>query len=280
MDESIKLRRERRLDRMDIIHLLMEAQKGRLNYDDQSDNIDSGFSAIDESDIIKKWKKKIDIKDDDIMGVGLGFFLAGYDTASNVMSYIAYELAANPDVQEKLFREVSSASREGDGKITYETLLGMKYLDMVVSETLRKWPPGYHMDRECRIPFTIEPEREHEKPLHIEKGTQCLITVLGIHRDPQYYPNPEKFDPERFNNENKRNIKPYTYMPFSVGPRSCMGTRFALLEMKLVIAEIIRAFEIVISDKMQFPLNIKKVGFSHYPAGGMWLCLKPREVAA
>ncbi|KAF2886918.1 hypothetical protein ILUMI_19254, partial [Ignelater luminosus] len=183
----------------------MEAQKGRLNYDDQSDNIDSGFSAIDESDIIKKWKKKIHIKDDDVVGVGLGFLFA-----------------ANPDVQEKLFKEVSSASRKSDSKITYETLLEMKYLDMIVSETLRRWPPGYHLDRECSKPFTIEPEREHKKPLHIEKGTQCLIPVFGIHRDPQYYPNPEKFDSERFNNENKRNIKPYTYMSFIIGPRSYM----------------------------------------------------------
>ncbi|KAF2896628.1 hypothetical protein ILUMI_09548 [Ignelater luminosus] len=243
---------------MDIIYLLLEAQKGQLNYEDQSDNIDSELSAVDESDIIKKWKKKIDIKDDDIMGVGLGFFLAGCDTATNVMSYITHELAANPDVQNKLFKEVSSAPRRSDGKVTYETLLKMKYLDMVVSE----------------------PEREHEKSLHIEKGTQCLIPVFSIHRDPQYYPNPETFDPERFNNATKRNIKAYSYMPFSVEPRSCMGTRFALLEIKLAIAEIIKMFEIVISDKMQFPLNIKKIGFSHYPASGMWLGLKPKEVAS
>lgn len=133
MNESIRLRRERRLDRIDLIHLLLQAQKGQLKHDDKNDNINSGFSAVDETDLIKKWKKKINITDEDIMGVGLGFFLAGYDTASNVMSYIAYELAANPDVQDKLFDEVSSVSRDSNGKITYEALHQMKYLDMVVS---------------------------------------------------------------------------------------------------------------------------------------------------
>lgn len=133
VNESIKLRREKSLDRIDLIHLLLQVQRGQLKDDDKSDNIDSGFSAVDESDVLKEWTKRMNITDEDILGLGLGFFLAGYDTTSNVMCYIAYELAANPDVQEKLFKEVSSAPRNSDGKITYETLHQMKYLDMVVS---------------------------------------------------------------------------------------------------------------------------------------------------
>lgn len=73
------------------------------------------------------------------------------------------------------------------------------------------------------MPFTIQPENEHEEPLHVEKGTQCFIPVLAIHRDQKYHPNPEKFDPERFNDANRHNIKPFTYMPFGMGPRSCVG---------------------------------------------------------
>ncbi|KAF2888000.1 hypothetical protein ILUMI_18173, partial [Ignelater luminosus] len=274
LNESIKLRREKKLIRTDMIHLFMESQKGQLNDDDQS--IDTEFSAVDESDILRKWKKRIKFGDTDITGVGLGFFFAGFGTTSYIMSFLAYELAANPDIQEKLFEEVSAALQNDDGKITYEALLKIKYLDMVVAEALRKWPSDFYFDRECIVPFTIEPENEHEGPLHIEKGTQCFIPILGIHRDSKYHPNPEKFDPERFSDENKHNIRPFTYMPFGMGPRNCVASRFALLETKLLFAEIIRAFEIVILDKMKIPLNIKAKGFNYYPEGGIWLGLKPR----
>lgn len=91
------------------------------------------------------------------------------------------------------------------------------------AEAFRKWPAGYYLDRQCIQPFTIEPENEHEKPLHVEKGTTCFIPVFNIQRDSKYHPDPERFDPDRFSDENKHNINPFTYIPFSVGPRNCMG---------------------------------------------------------
>lgn len=81
------------------------------------------------------------------------------------------------------------------------------------------------MDRQCTKPFIIEPVTPDEKPVLIEKGIALYLPFYCIHRDPKNYPDPERFDPERFSEENKKNIKPYTYLPFGAGPRNCIGSR-------------------------------------------------------
>lgn len=114
-----------------------------------------------------------------------------------------------------------------------------------------------------------------EKNLQLEKGDTIWIPVFGIHHDPEYYAEPEKFDPERFNDENKRNIKPYTYLPFGVGPRNCIGSRFALLECKTLFYHLLLNFEIVPIKQTVIPLILSKSFFNVKPEGGQWLGLKP-----
>lgn len=91
------------------------------------------------------------------------------------------------------------------------------------AETLRKWPPAVAMDRVCTSPYTMKVDGKTHK---FNVGDIIWVPVFGIHRDERYYPDPEKFDPERFNEENKRNIHPETYLPFGVGPRNCIGSRY------------------------------------------------------
>ena len=83
------------------------------------------------------------------------------------------------------------------------------------------------------------------KGLHIKKGTSVFIPVYSIHRDPEYYPDPDKFDPERFNPEAKQSRDPYAYEPFGHGPRNCIGMRFALFEMKMILARILKKFSFI-----------------------------------
>lgn len=137
-------------------------------------------------------------------------------------------------------------------------------------ETLRKWPNAVITDRICTKPYTIEPKTPDEKPLHLNVGDILWIPTIGIHRDPKYYPNPEQFDPERFNDENKKSINPYTYIPFGVGPRICIGLRFALLETKTVFFNILRNFEIVPNKKMTIPVQICKNNFTMTAKDGFW----------
>lgn len=90
-------------------------------------------------------------------------------------------------------------------------------------EALRKHPPMIFMDRKCVRPYTFEPSTPNKHPLKMLPGEQLIIPVYAIHRDEEYFPDPERFDPERFSEENKSNIHPGSYMAFGVGPRNCIG---------------------------------------------------------
>ncbi|KAF2885200.1 hypothetical protein ILUMI_20975 [Ignelater luminosus] len=272
--QTLKIRTEQGIVRPDMIHLLMEAKKGRLGYENQNNDIDTGFAVVEESELGKTKRQRKEITDDDITAQALGFFFAGFDTGSTLMCYISYELARNPDIQENLYREIIDSCKE---KVTYEAVLGMKYLDCVVSETLRKWPLAPFLDRLSVKPFTIESEKPGEKPLHLEAGSTIWIPVIGIHRDPNHYPDPEKFDPERFNDENKKNIKPFSYLPFGAGPRNCIGSRFALLETKLIMVKILQHFELVPVDKTPNRIIFSTSNLNPLPDGGIWLGFKQRS---
>lgn len=131
------------------------------------------------------------------------------------------------------------------------------------------------VERVCTKPYTIEPISPEEKPVHIQKGDGIWIPIVGIHLDPQYYPSPEKFDPERFNDGNKHKIKPYTYIPFGLGPRNCIASRFALLECKALIYNLLLNFELVPIRKTRIPLKISRKSMMMVAEGGIWLGLKP-----
>ncbi|XP_017776438.1 PREDICTED: cytochrome P450 9e2-like isoform X2 [Nicrophorus vespilloides] len=276
--DTIKMREKNDITRPDMIHLLMEARKGRLNYEETSAAQEAGFATVKESEIGKTVKKVKDaITDDDITAQALIFFFAGFDTVATFMVLMAYELAVNPDIQERLQNEIDAVLEENDGKITYESINKMKYLDMVTSETLRKWPVAIGMDRVCVKTYTIPAVLPDEVPVTIQVGDVISVPVYGIHMDPKYYPNPVKFDPERFNDENKVNIKSQMYMPFGSGPRNCIGSRFALLEAKVVFVSLLSKFNIVPTEKSEIPLKLSNAGFSFNSKKGFWFALKQRD---
>lgn len=132
------------------------------------------------------------------------------------------------------------------------------------------------LDRVCVNSYTIKPETPDEEPLKLNVGDVCWIPVYALHRDPQHYPDPDVFDPERFNEDNKANINPYAYMPFGVGPRNCIGSRFALLEMKILFLHLLSKFEFVPVEKTQIPLKLSCRDINLTAENGFWLGFKPR----
>jgi cytochrome P450 family 9 len=262
-----------------LIQLLLQLKKGQSiqSADDitQPTMADTGFAIVEESEIGKRTDKR-QWNDEELMAQCFVFFLAGFETASTLLSFTAYELALNTDVQEMLFNEVKATNSELDGKnLTYEALQKMKYLDMVISEALRKWPNSPFIDRLCVKNYKL---KYGQYDFIIEKGKFCWIPIYALHFDEQYFPNPQKFDPERFSDDNKKKINTGAYLPFGIGPRNCIGSRFALMESKAVIYYMILNFHFEITAKTQMPLKITK-GMAGFGAeNGIHLRLRPRQL--
>ena len=148
------------------------------------------------------------------------FFIAGFETSSTTMNFALYELARHQDIQDKLRDEINTVLAKNNGVITYGAIQEMKYMDQVIDETLRKYPPVPRLVRKCVKDYKIP-----DQDVVIEKGTMVEIPVYAIHYDKEYYPDPEKFDPERFTEENKSKRHHFSHLPFGEGPRICIGKK-------------------------------------------------------
>ena len=133
--ETVQTREKKKIYRPDMINLLMEARKGQTQ-EDRNDLMDTGFATVKESEIhINRKTMKSELTDLDMTAQAMIFFLAGFETVSVLMCFMSHELALHPDIQEKLQKEVDRTRSECDGKLTYEALMKMKYMDMVISGT-------------------------------------------------------------------------------------------------------------------------------------------------
>ncbi|XP_043269738.1 cytochrome P450 9e2-like [Venturia canescens] len=235
--------------RPDVIHLLMQAR----------DN-EKGIPMTN------------DRANDDITAQAILFLLAGFDTTARLMCFVSHVLSHHPDIQDQLRDEVDAILGQDDESISYEKLGSMKYLDMVISETLRMYPPQPFTDRVCTEAYELEASTPESKPYTVAPGTVVWIPILGFHRDPKYFPEPEEFKPERFSEENKNDITPYTFLPFGVGLRKCMGERFAIVEAKIIIARLLQNFVFKTTKVITFGTD----GSIMSPERGFWMRLKPR----
>ncbi|XP_044754251.1 cytochrome P450 6k1-like [Coccinella septempunctata] len=189
------------------------------------------------------------------------FFTAGSETTVGTLSFCLYELAMNPYIQNTLRDEIRQ-NMDSEGNISYEALFEMTYLDLVIKETLRKYPLTHLLMRYAERDYTFE-----ETDLQIEKGTPVLLSMTSLHYDERYFPEPDKFDPERFREENAKEFQ-YVYMPFGEGPRKCIGDRFALLSMKIAVFMFLKNYEITPCNKTEVPVEQSKTAFFIIPESG------------
>ncbi|KYM95132.1 PREDICTED: cytochrome P450 6j1-like [Cyphomyrmex costatus] len=208
-------------------------------------------------------------KFDDLMltSQAMSFVFDGYETSSTVMSFIGFDLARHPEIQEKLRKEVLSVLNKNNGEITYEGLKEMTYMDQVFNETLRLLPGGFVMKKRCTEEFELK--GSDGVACRVSHGMEILIPVPAFHKDPQYWENPEKYDPERFNSEKKHSIDRFTFLPFGEGPRICVGMRMARLQMKAGLAMILRKYKLELSLKTRIPLKMIS-NTVPVPKGGLW----------
>ncbi|XP_012790153.2 cytochrome P450 3A12-like [Sorex araneus] len=232
--KSIRRMKESRLkangpQRMDLLQLMLNSQNSKV--------VDTHKAMTDE----------------ELIAQSIIFIFAGYEATSNSLSFLMYSLAIHPDVQLKLQQEID-ATFPNKAPLTYDALLQMEYLDMVVNETLRLYPIAGRIERFCKKDVEIN-------GLLIPKGTVVMMPNLVLHKDPELWTEPEEFRPERFSSQNKDSINPYVYMPFGAGPRNCIGMRFALLNLKLAVVKTLQNFTFKPCAETQIPVKFGKQGF-------------------
>ncbi|CAK9800911.1 Cytochrome P450 6k1 [Anthophora plagiata] len=255
----INQREERGIKRHDFMDLLIELKnKGTL--ENESGN---GQVCNDED---TETTEEIELDENSIAAQAFVFFAAGYETSSNTIAFCLHELALNGEIQEKTRRDIQDAIDSRNGKLTYDGVQDMKYLDMVIAETLRKYPPASMLSRRCEYQYQI-PGSKVELPA----GMRVIIPIYGLHHDPDYYPNPITFDPERFTEENKQTRHPYTYLPFGEGPRNCIGMRFALLQTKVGIISFLRKHRVEVCEKTIIPIKFSRRSLVTTSEKGFWL---------
>ncbi|RDD39444.1 Cytochrome P450 3A13, partial [Trichoplax sp. H2] len=184
------------------------------------------------------------------------------------LGFASYLLATNPDAQKKLRDEIDSLCPDANS-IDYDTLFSLPYLDMVISETLRMYPPAYFVNREAKEDITIN-------GLLIPKDIMVCFPIYGIHHNPELWPKPNEFIPERFSPEEKAKQIPCSYLPFGGGPRNCVGMRLALLEAKLALVKIIQNFELKTVAETEIPLKLRS-GTTLSPLNGVYVGLTRRN---
>jgi cytochrome P450 family 6 len=203
---------------------------------------------------------------DEITAQSFIFFLAGFETSSTTMTFALYELAKNQEIQKKVRHEMEAVLARHDGKITYDCVQEMKYLNQVLDETLRKYPPVPFITRECVKDYKVP-----DQDVIIEKGTRVVVSIFGIHYDEEYYPDPEKFDPERFNEENSSSRHQYAHIPFGEGPRICIGLRFGLMQSKVGLTSLLTKYNFTLNQKTKQPLTFQRHSFILAADGDVWL---------
>lgn len=179
---------------------------------------------------------KRQLSDEEIIAQCVLFYLAGYDTTSNTLTWAARLLAFNPAVQERLQAEIDDKLPSDADQLTFEKVNDMPYLDRVLAETLRMYPPPQV------VRSAVKPYRLPGTEVTIPSGANVYMHAYCLHHDPEIYPDPETFDPDRFLPEAKETRHPYHYLPFGHGPRNCIGMRFAQLEAKVALVCVLRRY--------------------------------------
>ncbi|XP_039270071.2 cytochrome P450 4V2-like [Styela clava] len=171
------------------------------------------------------------------------FMFEGHDTTAAALAWALHLIGAHPDVQAKIYDELDRVLNETDSAyITMENLKKLEYLEMVVKESLRILPSvpiiGRITSKDCEMDGHLIPA-----------GTDCVLFTQAVNKNPNYWTDPESFEPDRFSSENSVGRHPYSYLPFSAGPRNCIGQRFALMEEKVVLAHLLRKYAVTSCDK-------------------------------
>ncbi|XP_062969021.1 cytochrome P450 4F2 isoform X1 [Cynocephalus volans] len=209
------------------------------------------------------------LSDEDIRAEADTFMFEGHDTTASGLSWVLYNLAKHPEYQERCRQEVQELLEDREPQeIEWDDLAQLPFLTMCIKESLRLHPPVTVISRCCTQDIVLPDGRV------IPKGVTCLISIFGTHHNPVVWPNPEVYDPFRFDHENLKGRSPLAFIPFSAGPRNCIGQTFAMTEMKVALALTLLHFRVLPDDEEPR----RKPELILRAEGGLWLRVEPLSV--
>ncbi|XP_042784706.1 cytochrome P450 4F2 isoform X7 [Panthera leo] len=216
--------------------------------------------------LLTKDKDGKQLSDEDIRAEADTFMFGGHDTTASGLSWVLYNLAKHPEYQERCRQEVQELLRDREPKeIEWDDLAQLPFLTMCIKESLRVHPPVAVVSRCCTQDVVLPDGRV------IPKGVICLVSIFGTHHNPSVWPDPEVYNPFRFDPENIKERSSLAFIPFSAGPRNCIGQTFALTEIKVVLALTLLRFR-VLPDKEE---PRRKPELILRAEGGLWLRVEP-----
>ncbi|XP_073978976.1 cytochrome P450 4c3-like isoform X2 [Rhodnius prolixus] len=250
---------------------LKKVKEGRLNYNSSNDE-ETNYGVkkrLAFLDLLLKTaeEEKVPLSDEDIREEVDTFMFEGHDTTSAALCWLLFLLGSNPKIQEKVFNEQQSIFGDSGRNPTTQDLTKMKYLECCIKEALRLYPSVPMFARLLTSDVKID-------KFLIPAGTTAMIVAYQLHRDPEVFPQPERFIPERFlDRDSTRN--PFGYVPFSAGPRNCIGQKFALMEEKVIVSWILRKFKITSDDKREDLVLLAELILR--PKNGIRISIEPRR---
>ncbi|XP_036148779.1 probable cytochrome P450 6a20 [Monomorium pharaonis] len=233
--ENVKYRQTHNIIKNDFMNLLIQLmEKGYIDDDDNETINMSGTT------------KKITMLE--AAAQSFVFIAAGFESSSTTATFALYELAQHQDIQDKVREEIDEILKKHND-LSYDAMNEMIYLHKIINETMRKYPPLPMMNRVCTEELDLPTTN-----IRVPKGTLITVPVLGLHRDPSIYPDPDKFDPERFNKDEIAKRHPYAYLPFGEGPRKCIGERFGYAQVKVVLICLLAKYRFKFHSRTRVPL--------------------------
>lgn len=203
--------------------------------------------------------------DQQVRDEAMTLFGAGHETTANALTWTWYCLSQHPQVEARLHEELARVL--GGRTPTISDLPRLQYTEMVIKEAMRLYPPAWGTTREAIADVELG-------DYTLRKGGVAFLNFWGVHRDARFFPNPDRFDPERFNPENEKQIPKYAFLPFGAGPRVCIGSAFAMMEARLIVATVAQHFRFELAPG--HPVQPERV-FTLRPKYGMRMIARRRE---
>ncbi|XP_058788665.1 probable cytochrome P450 6a14 [Phymastichus coffea] len=260
--DMVDKRRSEKIKRRDFLDSLIDLMDNEQIVDREMENSSKDISA-------EKIARRLELLE--ATAQAFVFFIAGFETSSSIATHCLYELALNPQIQENVHKEIDEIQNNSKS-FTYETLLQLEYLDMIFLETMRKHPSVPFLNRVCINDYKI-PNSNYTIP----KDMGLIISVSGLHMDPDIFPEPGKFDPTRFNKENMTTRHPYSYLPFGEGPRICIGKRLGILQSKMALFHLLSNYKFSICEKTPIPNYYSSKSILQTPRDGVYLKVEKRK---